>query len=73
MLVLRTGATDRQLAGAKLEVLDRLPIRILGAVVNGVKDWTPYQYYSYYLPGYGPGDEGEGDGRGRALPAALSL
>ena len=52
VLVVRTGATDRQLAGAKLEVLDRLPIRILGAVVNGVMDWTPYQYHSYYLPGY---------------------
>jgi capsular exopolysaccharide synthesis family protein len=52
LLVVRTGATDRQLAGAKLEVLDRLPIRILGAVVNGVKDWSGYQYHSYYLPGY---------------------
>lgn len=52
LLVVRTGATDGQLAGAKLEVLDRLPIRILGVVVNGVKDWSGYQYYSYYLPGY---------------------
>jgi len=52
LLVVRTGATDRQLAEAKLEVLDRLPIRILGAVVNGVRDWTGYQYHSYYLPGY---------------------
>ena len=66
MLVVRTGATDRQLAGAKLEVLDRLPIRILGAVVNGVKDWTPYQYYAYYLPGYEHAEEPGRKGAGTA-------
>jgi capsular exopolysaccharide synthesis family protein len=58
VLVLRTGATDRQLAEAKLEVLDRLPIRVLGAVLNGVKEWNVYRYYSYYLPGYDHEDEG---------------
>ena len=52
VLVLRTGATDRQFAEAKLEVLDRLPIRVLGAVLNGVREWNVYRYYSYYLPGY---------------------
>jgi tyrosine-protein kinase Etk/Wzc len=60
LLVIRNGATDRQLAGAKLEVLDRLPVRLLGAVVNGVKDWTGYQYHSYYLRGYESAGEGSG-------------
>jgi polysaccharide biosynthesis transport protein len=54
MLVLRTGTTDRQLAEAKLQMLDRLPIRILGAVFNGVRQGDAYRYYSY-LPGYESG------------------
>jgi polysaccharide biosynthesis transport protein len=56
MLVLRTGTTDRQLAEAKLQMLDRLPIRILGAVFNGVRQGDAYRYYSY-LPGYESGGE----------------
>jgi Mrp family chromosome partitioning ATPase len=45
LIVLRPGLTDRKLAAAKLEVLDRLPIRILGAVVNAVPAGGPYRYY----------------------------
>ena len=45
LIVLRQALTDRKLAAAKLEVLDRLPIRILGAVVNAVPDGGPYRYY----------------------------
>ncbi len=54
MIVLRTGHSNRQIAGAKLEVLDRLPIRLLGAVLNDVPKGAAYGYYaySYYLPGY---------------------
>jgi len=70
LLVVRTGATDRQLAGAKLEVLDRLPVRILGAVVNGVKDWSGYQYHSYYLPGYEAVAEGATNGNKRLRSGA---
>jgi capsular exopolysaccharide synthesis family protein len=52
LLVVRTGSTDRALAQAKLELLDRLPIRLLGAVMNGTpSDSGIYRYYSY-LPGY---------------------
>jgi polysaccharide biosynthesis transport protein len=51
MLVMRTGTTDRRLAEAKLQILDRLPIRVLGAVLNGVQGGDGYHYYSY-LPGY---------------------
>lgn len=45
VIVLRTAVTDRKLAAAKLEVLDRLPIRILGAVINAVPDGGAYRYY----------------------------
>lgn len=47
LMVLRTGTTDRELAGAKLEVLTRLPIRILGAALNAVPSRGAYRYYSY--------------------------
>ncbi|UCG85484.1 MAG: polysaccharide biosynthesis tyrosine autokinase [Gemmatimonadota bacterium] len=61
VMVLRLGATDRELAEAKLDILDRLPIRILGAILNDVREGTAYRhyrYYSYYLPGYEHEDEG---------------
>jgi capsular exopolysaccharide synthesis family protein len=45
LMVLRPGLTDRKLAAAKLEVLDRLPIRILGAVINAVPGGGAYRYY----------------------------
>ena len=45
LIVLRTAVTDRKLAAAKLEVLDRLPIRILGTVINAVPDGGAYRYY----------------------------
>ena len=52
LLVLRPGTTDRALATAKLEMLDRLPIRLLGVVLNGAPVGTEaYRYYSY-IPGY---------------------
>ncbi len=38
--------TDRKLAAAKLDVLDRLPIRVLGAVINAVPDGGAYRYYA---------------------------
>lgn len=56
LLVLRTGHTDRALADAKLEVLDRLPVSILGTVLNDVPRTSVYRHYGY-LPGYGAEDE----------------
>lgn len=48
MIVLRSGETDRQMAEVKLRILDRLPVRILGAVLNHIHAGTgPYKYYSY--------------------------
>jgi capsular exopolysaccharide synthesis family protein len=64
LMVLRLGLTDRELAGAKLSVLDRLPVRVLGAVLNDVREggaYRNYRYYSYYLPGYEAEGEGQGD------------
>ena len=55
LVVLRTGKSHRGITGAKLEVLERLPIRLLGAVLNDVPRGAAYgyyAYYSYYLPGY---------------------
>jgi len=70
LLVLRTGYSHREMTGAKLEVLDRLPVRTLGAVLNDVPRGAGahyYSYYSYHLPGYEAADEEE-DGRGAARP-----
>lgn len=58
LLVLRTGVTDRELAEMKLHQVDRLPIRLLGAVLNDVQPSGVYRYYSY-LSGYGAHDEEE--------------
>ena len=50
LVVLRQGVSDRKLAAAKLAVVDRLPIRILGLVINGVPAGGMYRYYGtdYY-------------------------
>ncbi len=68
ILVLRTGQTDRKLASTKLATLDRMPVRVIGAVLNDVRAEGMYKYYSY-IDGYGTLDEDEppqiaaGDGR----------
>ena len=56
LLIMRTGKTHRALAEAKLQMLDRLPVRMLGVVLNGVPSGEEYRYYSY-LPGYEAVDE----------------
>jgi len=53
VLVMRTGHTDRRMAKAKMKYLERLPVRVLGAVVNAVPGTGLYAEYSY-LYGYGP-------------------
>ncbi len=57
LLVMRTGVTDRELAQAKIDLLDRLPVRVLGAVLNDVEAGGAYRYYAYYLAGYEVGEE----------------
>ncbi|MGZ8412829.1 MAG: polysaccharide biosynthesis tyrosine autokinase [Gemmatirosa sp.] len=47
-IVLRGGTTDVKMAKAKMETLDRLPVAVIGAILNGVEtDDGVYQYYSY--------------------------
>jgi tyrosine-protein kinase Etk/Wzc len=47
LLVLRSGETDRKMAEAKLGLLYRLPIRLLGVVLNDTDGGGSYQYYAY--------------------------
>ena len=53
LLVVRTGVSLREVAAARLEVLGRLPVRVIGAVLNDVPRDNAYSYYTHYaLPGY---------------------
>ena len=57
VLVLRSGETDRAMAEEKLKLVDRLPIRLLGAVLNDVDTkQAGYKYYSYVY-GYAAEDD----------------
>ena len=47
LLVLRSGETDRKMAEVKLKVLERLPVRLLGTVLNDFRDESAYTYYTY--------------------------
>lgn len=64
VLVLRAGETDRQLAEAKLQVLDRLPVRLLGAILNDVRVGHGAYKYDEYSYGYVASEE-----ESPALPA----
>jgi tyrosine-protein kinase Etk/Wzc len=57
LLVVRGGRTNRELAEAKLDVVERLPIRLLGAVINAARMDASDRYYAYYLEGYELTDE----------------
>jgi succinoglycan biosynthesis transport protein ExoP len=57
MLVVRAGSTERDMTEAKLQIVDQLPIRLVGAVMNDVRStMNDYKYYSYSY-GYGAVDE----------------
>jgi len=60
LMVLRVGVTNRKMAVAKLETMDRLPIRPLGAVLNGIEPKGVFQYY-HYLEGYNSANAGSDD------------
>ncbi len=61
VLVIRNGVTDRAFAGARLDALHKLPIRVLGAILNDVRATEGmYRYYSY-IPGYRSEDEVESE------------
>jgi polysaccharide biosynthesis transport protein len=72
LFVVRSGSTDRDFAQAKLEPLGRLPIRLMGVVLN---DYVPdkisaYRHYGSYLPGYEAKEESEEDQEDRRLVGA---
>lgn len=70
MIVLRSGETDREMAEVKLRVLERLPVRILGAVLNHIAaGHGPYKYYTYSY-GYAAEEEISDEGERRNLPSA---
>jgi capsular exopolysaccharide synthesis family protein len=73
VLVMRPATTDRKMAAAKLAQLDTLPVRVVGAVVNGI---TPaagaYEYYMYYRDDAAEGDEAEGEAVAGAVAATSS-
>jgi capsular exopolysaccharide synthesis family protein len=58
ILVLRVGKTDRRMASAKLEIMDRLPVRVLGAVLNCVRLRGEFEYYRF-AEGYAVHEEAE--------------
>lgn len=47
MVVLRAGETDREFAVAKLRLFDRLPVEVLGAVLNDIRAEGAYRHYAY--------------------------
>ncbi|MEO6444846.1 MAG: polysaccharide biosynthesis tyrosine autokinase [Gemmatimonadaceae bacterium] len=65
VIVLRAGETDRKLAQAKLSVLDRMPVRLIGAILNDIGEMPQFKYY-YYLEGYRALDDAE-DGNAALL------
>jgi len=57
LMVLRSGETDRKMALEKLKLVDRLPIRVLGALLNDVSTTEgAYKYYNYVYD-YHPEEE----------------
>jgi capsular exopolysaccharide synthesis family protein len=67
-IVLRAGETDRQLTEAKLQIIDRLPVRMVGAILNDVRlAEGPYKYYRY---SYGYVAEPEEEGKAKLSPSS---
>ena len=64
VFVLRAGVSDCRLAEAKLKLVDQLPIKILGTVLNGVETTGEYRYYAY---SYTDGPSNPATGRVRTL------
>lgn len=60
LLVVRNGVSDRETLSGKLDVVDRMPIQLLGVVMNDVPMDRTYGYYSYHLTGYEARDEADG-------------
>lgn len=68
-LVIRSGRSNVGFAQAKLAGLERLPVRMLGVILNGFVAGRAQGYYTYsqYLDGYAAVDEPEDPKRVGAL------
>ena len=71
-LVMRAGVTDRKMAAAKMAIVDTLPVRVMGAILNGIKLTGVYQYYSYYQE-YASEDEAPTERLPSGEPARTSV
>jgi len=70
VFVIRAGRTNMRLAQAKLSEVDKLPIYVPGAVLNGI---TPKGIYGYYSYDYGyAANDGEEEGAEPELAIAGS-
>jgi capsular exopolysaccharide synthesis family protein len=58
LVVLRNGLTNRRMAAEKLRLFERLPVDVIGAVLNGVTLDGAFSYYGY-VAGYEAEDEPE--------------
>jgi capsular exopolysaccharide synthesis family protein len=56
LVVMRVGETERRMAAAKLLLADRLPIQMLGTVLNAVPPHGEYEYYGF-AKGYAAVDD----------------
>ncbi|NNF27419.1 MAG: polysaccharide biosynthesis tyrosine autokinase [Gemmatimonadetes bacterium] len=56
-VVLRSNQTNKEMAIRKLEQLSRLPVRVLGAILNDVARTELERRHSYYLAGYATSEE----------------
>jgi polysaccharide biosynthesis transport protein len=52
LFVVRLAQTDGEMARRRLESLERLPVRVVGAVVNDVRPSAGFNEEYSYLPGY---------------------
>ncbi len=52
LVVLRIGQTAKRMAAAKMLLVDRLPINVVGSVLNAAPSTGEYEYYGY-VKGYG--------------------
>jgi capsular exopolysaccharide synthesis family protein len=71
LVVLRTGESDRKSADVHLRIVDRLPVNVLGAVLNAVPSSGEFKDYAYDYGYHVEGDADAGE-RPRILSTALN-
>jgi len=68
--VTRVGKTDRRVARVRLATLDRLPLRLLGVVLNGIRADGMFRDYAYQ-PEYAAGASGPNATSERGIASVL--